>query len=107
MNDIYSDLEVLRIDVDTECQYCDPTGNLKKLYEGANEMLDECIDRVKRYYNKKLLEKFRDYQTDWLTDHNDIVLEKEVEELMVNFFKYTTNCFIRELNYEEEEFKVS
>lgn len=33
MKNILEDLESLRIDVDTECQYSDPTGVLRDKYE--------------------------------------------------------------------------
>lgn len=51
-NKLLEELEVLRIDVAAECQYQDPTGALQDKYERANEMLDECIDLVRRYFNK-------------------------------------------------------
>jgi len=53
INDILERMDSLRIDVDAETQYCDPTGELRRRYERANEMLDECISIVKEYYNKK------------------------------------------------------
>jgi len=46
---IIDELDGLRIDVDIECQYCDPTGMLRQKYEAENDMLDECIDVVKSY----------------------------------------------------------
>ena len=48
MKNILEDLESLRIDVDTECQYSDPTGALRDKYETANEMLDDCIAIVRK-----------------------------------------------------------
>ena len=48
MKNILEDLESLRIDVDTECQYSDPTGVLRDKYELANEMLDDCIAIVRK-----------------------------------------------------------
>lgn len=48
MKNILEDLESLRIDVDTECQYSDPTGVLRDKYETANEMLDDCIAIVRK-----------------------------------------------------------
>ncbi len=42
------DMESLRIDIESECQYRDPTGTLRDKYERANEMLDDCIEIVKR-----------------------------------------------------------
>ena len=42
--ELLEQLESLRIDVDAETQYCDPTGELRARYEKANEMLNECIE---------------------------------------------------------------
>jgi hypothetical protein len=36
------------------------------------------------------------YQIDWLTSHDDIELEPELEELMIRFLKDTGKCFIDE-----------
>lgn len=52
LDDLIKELNTLRIDVDAECQYCDPTGISREKYERANEMLDDCILRVKEYINK-------------------------------------------------------
>lgn len=46
-SDLIDRLESLRIDIDIECMYCDPTGNLRREYIRANEMLDDCIAIVK------------------------------------------------------------
>jgi hypothetical protein len=48
MKNILENLESLRIDVDTECQYSDPTGVLRDKYELANEMLDDCIAIIRK-----------------------------------------------------------
>ena len=46
-------LETNRIDVDMET-FDDPYNIKRSMYERANEMLDTCIDDVKRYfYNKE------------------------------------------------------
>ena len=49
---LLKDLETLRIDVDVECQYCDPSGTLRDKYERANEMLDDCLSIIKETVNK-------------------------------------------------------
>ena len=51
-NKLLEELEALRINVAAECQYRDPTGVLQNKYERANEMLDECINLVRRYFSK-------------------------------------------------------
>lgn len=50
---ILANLESLRIDVNSECQYRDPTGGLREKYERANEMLDECIETVRRAWREE------------------------------------------------------
>lgn len=49
---LIEDLEMLRINVDVECQYCDSTGVLRDKYERANEMLDDCLSIIKETVNK-------------------------------------------------------
>ena len=51
---ILKEFESLRIDVDTECQYRDPTGALREKYEWANEMLDDCISVVNEAWIKMM-----------------------------------------------------
>ena len=46
-------LESNRIDVDLECAYRDPTGLLRREYERANSMLDNCIESVKAYFRNR------------------------------------------------------
>ena len=43
------EMESLRIDIESECQYRDPNGMLRDKYERANEMLDDCIEIIKKY----------------------------------------------------------
>ena len=50
-DEIIDNMEGLRIDIDTECSYRDPTGHLRDKYERANEMLDDCLEIVKRVLN--------------------------------------------------------
>lgn len=47
-------------------------------------------------HDKDLIQRFRDYQIDWLTSHNDIELEPQMEELIINFLRDTASCFILE-----------
>lgn len=56
--ELLEQLESLRIDVDIETQYCDPTGELRARYEEANKMLDECIDIV----NKSIIDNYNYYE---------------------------------------------
>ena len=39
---------------------------------------------------------FKDYQKEWLTNHNDIELERPLEDLVIAFLEDTATCFIQE-----------
>ena len=52
LDKLIKSLEALRIDVDVECAYCDPTGALQDKYNRANEMLDDCIDCVRQFWKE-------------------------------------------------------
>ena len=43
-----------------------------------------------------LISRFRDYQIEWLTSHNDIEFCEEEEKLIIGFLKDTAECFVRE-----------
>lgn len=43
------EMESLRIDIESECQYRDYNGMLRDKYERANEMLNDCIEIIKKY----------------------------------------------------------
>ena len=58
---ILADMEAFRIDVDCETSYCDPTGELRRRYERANEMLDECMSIVVKHLigtSKEMFDEF-------------------------------------------------
>lgn len=40
--------------------------------------------------------KFREFQREWLTSHNDIELCPDTEELILDFLDDTAKAFIRE-----------
>lgn len=46
-------MDAMRIDVDAECAYCDPMGVLERVYQRANEMLDDCISIVRGYHSNE------------------------------------------------------
>lgn len=50
LDDLVNRLEDLRINVDVETEYNDPTGALRRELERANDMLDECIYEVRSYF---------------------------------------------------------
>lgn len=43
-----------------------------------------------------LISRFRDYQIEWLTAHNDIEFCEEEEKLLIGFLKDTAECFVME-----------
>lgn len=51
---------------------------------------------------KQTIEKFRDYQIEWLTAHNDIEFCEEEENLIIRFLKDTAECAIK-LGMDEVE----
>lgn len=53
-------------------------------------------DNAIRLAQLAALYKFRDFQKEWLTSHNDIELEPELEEMILGFIDDTTMCFIHE-----------
>ena len=53
-------------------------------------------DNTIRLAQLAALYKFRDFQKEWLTSHNDIELEPELEEMILEFIDDTTMSFIHE-----------
>lgn len=101
--ELLEQLESLRIDVDVETQYRDPTGELCTRYEKANDMLDECIAIVDKYvidnYNYYEDEKSRIYNycrenNLSLTDENLVDILWDVDYITGNQTGYDTeeNC---------------
>ena len=43
-----------------------------------------------------LISRFRDYQIEWLTSHNDIEFCEEEEKMIIGFLKDTAESFMRE-----------
>ena len=43
-----------------------------------------------------LISRFRDYQIEWLTSHNDIEFREEEEKLIIGFLKDTAESFMKE-----------
>ena len=51
---------------------------------------------------KDIVQKFHDYQVDWLKSHYDIELEPQLEEMIVRFLHDTANCYMMEKWGEQE-----
>ena len=45
---------------------------------------------------KSLINDFRNYQREWLTSHNDIELDKPLEDLILAFLDDTADSYISE-----------
>ena len=50
---------------------------------------------------KDIVQKFHDYQIDWLKSHYDIELEPQLEEMIVRFLHDTANCYMMDIDREE------
>ena len=48
------------------------------------------------YRIKDIIQKFHDYQVEWLKSHYDIELEPLLEEMIVRFLHDTANCYMME-----------
>ena len=51
ISELIDRLETLRINLDAEAWY-DPTGEITRRCQRANEMLDDCINVVKKFYDE-------------------------------------------------------
>ena len=54
-----------------------------------------------------LISRFRDYQIEWLTSHNDIEFCEEEEKLIIGFLKDTAESFMRENQSAQQWIPVS
>lgn len=45
---------------------------------------------------KSLINDFRDYQKEWLTNHNDIEFDRPEEDVILAFLDDTADCYILE-----------
>ena len=50
---------------------------------------------------KDTIQKFHDYQVEWLLSHCDLELEPQLEEWIVRFLHDTANCYMMEIDREE------
>lgn len=52
---------------------------------------------------KDTIQKFHDYQVEWLLAHCDLELEPQLEEWVVRFLHDTANCYMMEIDRAEGE----
>ena len=50
---------------------------------------------------KDTVQKFHDYQVEWLLSHCDLELEPRLEEWVVRFLHDTANCYMMEIDRKE------
>lgn len=55
-------------------------------------MIDATLDLL----IKTFINDFREYQKEWLTNHNDIEFDKPEEDLILAFLDDTADCYISE-----------
>lgn len=67
----------------------------------------EAIDRlpsaqptIEPECKKDVIQKFHDYQIEWLTSHCDLELEPVLESWIVRFLHDTANCYMMEVEHE-------
>lgn len=49
-----------------------------------------------------IIQKFHDYQIEWLKSHYDIELEPQLEEMIVRFLHDTANCYMMEAKHDNQ-----
>ena len=69
------------------------------------EPLDIVFDEptIEPEHKKDAIQKFHDYQVEWLLSHCDLELEPQLEEWVVRFLHDTANCYMMEIDREEGE----
>ena len=80
--------------------------------ESAQAVMDyirECADRIRSLPSaqperkKDIIQTFHDYQIEWLTNHYDLALEPQLEELIVRFLHDTANMYMLEMERRTDE----
>ena len=79
---------------DAPCRAC-PMDDIKDELDNAPTIEPE--------RKKDTIQKFHDYQVEWLLSHCDLELEPQLEEWVVRFLHDTANCYMMEIDREEGE----
>lgn len=58
-------------------------------------------DTIEPERKKDTIQKFHDYQVEWLLSHCDLELEPQLEEWVVRFLHDTANCYMMEIDRKE------
>ena len=67
------------------------------------EDLIENAPTIEPERKKDTIQKFHDYQVEWLLAHCDLELEPQLEEWVVRFLHDTANCYMMEIDRAEGE----
>lgn len=60
----------------------------------------EALPSVEPERKNDIIQKFCDYQVDWLTSHTDIEFAPTEESLIVRFLRDTAECYIMEVEHD-------
>lgn len=74
---------------------------LPNVIEPLDIVFDEQTIEPER--KKDTIQKFHDYQVEWLLAHCDLELEPQLEECVVRFLHDTANCYMMEIDRAEGE----
>jgi len=77
-DELIKKLEQNRIKTSPETKFHDPSGEINRRIEAANEMLDDCIETIKQYFSNKFAIRMR------RTDRIDVVLHPELFDNFLN-----------------------
>lgn len=65
------------------------------VFEGLDELPSAQPER-----KNDIIQKFHDYQIEWLKSHYDIELEPQLKEMIVRFLHDTANCYMMEVEHD-------
>lgn len=68
-----------------------------------NRVIRKTIEDVQLELKKDVIQKFHDYQVEWLKNHYDIELEPQLEELIVRFLHDTADMYMIEMERRTDE----
>lgn len=79
------DADALWKDITTNIEYC---ADILEIIEKQPTIEPE--------RKKDIVQKFHDYQVEWLKSHYNIVLEPQLEEMIIRFLHDTANSYMME-----------
>lgn len=93
---------------DMDCEKCGWYSRTARRCKRGSDFEDACcaIDdapTIEPERKKDTIQKFHDYQVEWLLAHCDLELEPQLEEWVVRFLHDTANCYMMEIEGAEPE----